>query len=101
MYRIGRDEVTFTQYNYFLKWDDESKDSTWSLFDLDQKNGTFALVTEGEGWEQYLKTLTRLGMSDMSAHMVAFGGCPSDDAIKRLGLTNENVSQLKGCGNLN
>lgn len=101
MYRINRDDATYTQYNYFLKWDNESKESPWALYDLDQKTGAFALVKRGQGWERYLNALAGMGLGDMGAHAVAFGGCPSVGAIKRLGLTEDDLHLLKGCDTFN
>lgn len=100
MYRISRDDTTFTQYNYFLKWDGASKDSVWTLYDLDQKTGDFAMVKKGKGWDRYLHALASLGLEDMSRQRVAFGGCPSGDAIHRLGLVEEDLNLLKGCGEM-
>jgi len=97
MYRIDRDNSTFIPYNFFLKWDNDSKDSTWILYDLDPKDGTFTAAQKGKGWERYVEVMPRLGLADMSLYMVALGGCPSDDAVKRLGLTGEDLSRLKGC----
>jgi len=97
MFKVDRNTNQFIPYNYFLKWDHASKESTWSVYDLNQRDGTFKLVLSGNGWDRYVDVLYKLGLGDRSSDLIAFGGCPSSEAVKRLQLTPEEVGMLAGC----
>lgn len=94
-FKIDRDKEIFLQYRYLLKWDNPSKNSTWSLFKLHQNDGFLVLINSGKGWDDYIHALSAINSPDFDPEFIALGGYPTQNTINRLKLTDADLVMLK------
>jgi hypothetical protein len=72
---------------YCLRWNDENSiQSKWTIYHFDKKTGKNIIFMEGEGLDEYSRTLEKLNKLKIDQEDILWGALPNKEEKERLGL---------------